>query len=44
MILIAIIKLPINFLAEIFRYAVKLDGKNRGYWSYNFKKLLNRIK
>lgn len=44
MILISIIKLPLNLLVEFLKWCDKLEQKNKGYIKYLWTELKDRFK
>jgi hypothetical protein len=43
MILIAILKLPLNLLVEFMKYCDKLEQRNKGYIKYLYLELKDRF-
>lgn len=44
MILLAIIKLPLNLLIEFMKWCDRLEQKNKGYIKYLYTELKDRLK
>lgn len=44
MLIISILKLPINLLIEFLKWCDRLENKNKGYMKYLFIEFKNRFK
>jgi len=44
MILLAIIKLPLNLIIEMIKFCDRLEQRNNGYIKYLYKEFKDRIK